>query len=58
MANVLIGLDLGTTLCKSAVYDLQGIQLFSAAQPMFTNHTELNAAEHGLQIGSMALFKF
>lgn len=45
MANVLIGLDLGTTLCKSAVYDLQGIQLFSAAQPMFTNHTELNAAE-------------
>lgn len=45
MGNVLIGLDLGTTLCKSAVYDLEGKQLFSAVYPIPTDRASFNAAE-------------
>ncbi len=45
MRPVIMGLDLGTTLCKCAVYSLDGKQLIVASRPVETDHSIPNGAQ-------------
>ena len=45
MNKILVGLDLGTTFCKSIAYDMEGRKLSEASCPVMTDRSIENGAE-------------